>query len=127
MYNFKVYMNKILVTGAAGLIGSALVERLKKQGYEVMCCDIRLRDSPLSFFSGEIIPLLQECVGVVHLAAISRVIHGEQHPELCYKVNVKGTTKFLELYKLLPNKPWLIYASSREVYCTNQDLILQTL
>ena len=98
-------MNKILVTGAAGLVGSALVERLKKQNYEIMCCDIRLRDNPLSFFSEEVIPLLQECVGVVHLAAISRVIHGEQHPELCHKVNVEGTTKFLELCKLLPNKP----------------------
>ena len=97
-------MNKILVTGAAGLVGSALVERLKKQNYEIMCCDIRLRDNPLSFFSEEVIPLLQECVGVVHLAAISRVIHGEQHPELWHKVNVEGTTKFLELFKLLQKK-----------------------
>lgn len=109
-------MNKILVTGAAGLIGSALVERLIKQGYEVICCDIRLRDNPLSFYSKDIVPLLMQAVGVIHLAAISRVVHGELYPDLCQKVNVEGTTKLLELCKLLPNKPWLIYASSREVY-----------
>ncbi|WP_375319146.1 NAD-dependent epimerase/dehydratase family protein [Candidatus Tisiphia endosymbiont of Oplodontha viridula] len=115
-------MNKILVTGAAGLIGSSLVERLIKQGYEIICCDIRLQNNPLSFFSEEIKSLLMQCVGVIHLAAIARVIHCEIHPELCQKVNVEGTTKFLELCKSLPNKPWFIYASSREVYGEQKKL-----
>lgn len=115
-------MNKILVTGAAGLIGAALAERLEKQGYEVICCDIRLRDNPLSFYSEQIIPLLNECVGIIHLAAISRVIHGEQYPDLCNKVNVEETTKFLELCKLLHHKPWFIYGSSREVYGEQKNL-----
>ncbi len=115
-------MNKILVTGSAGLIGSSLVKHLERQNYEVIHCDIRLRDNPLSFFSEEIKPLLRECVGVVHLAAISRVVHGEQYPELCRKVNVEDTTKFFELLKLLPNKPWIIYASSREVYGEQKNL-----
>lgn len=109
-------MNKILITGAAGLIGSTLVERLEKHNYEIIPCDIRLRDNPLSFYSKQIIPLLNECSGIIHLAAISRVIHGEQYPDLCNKVNVEETIKFLELYKVMPHKPWFIYGSSREVY-----------
>ncbi len=112
----------ILITGAAGLIGSALVEKLEKQGYEVISCDIRFRDNPLSFFSEDIMPLLAKCTGVIHLAAISRVIHGELYPELCQKVNVDGTIQFLELCKSLPNKPWFIYASSREVYGEQKEL-----
>ncbi|WP_341790453.1 NAD(P)-dependent oxidoreductase [Rickettsia endosymbiont of Polydrusus tereticollis] len=115
-------MNKILVTGAAGLIGLALVEKLEQHGYEVICCDIRLKDNPLNFYSEQIIPLLNECIGIVHLAAISRVIHGEQYPDLCKKVNVEDTTKFLELCKLLPHKPWFIYGSSREVYGEQRNL-----
>jgi dTDP-glucose 4,6-dehydratase len=112
----------ILITGAAGLIGSALVEKLEKQGYEVVSCDIRFFDNPLSFFSEDIVPLLAKCTGIIHLAAISRVIHGELYPELCKKINVVGTIQFLELCKSLPNKPWFIYASSREVYGEQKEL-----
>ena len=32
-------MNKILVTGGAGFIGSNLCEHLVKKGYEVICLD----------------------------------------------------------------------------------------
>lgn len=113
-------MNKILVTGSAGLIGSALIQKLKNNGYKVIDCDIRFVENPLSFFSEDIKPLLDECTGIIHLAAIARVIHGEQYPELCEQVNVSGTKKFLEFYKKLSHKPWLIYGSSREVY-GNQD------
>ncbi|WP_237342932.1 NAD-dependent epimerase/dehydratase family protein [Wolbachia endosymbiont of Folsomia candida] len=113
---------RVLITGSAGLIGSALMEKLEKQGYEVINCDIRLRDNPLSFFSEDIIPLLTKCTGVIHLAAISRVVHGELYPELCQKVNVDGTMKLLELCKSLSNKPWFIYASSREVYGEQKEL-----
>lgn len=113
-------MNKILVTGSAGLIGSALTQKLRNTGYEVIDCDIRSKNNPLSFFSEGIQPILKECKGIIHLAAISRVIHGEQYPQLCEEVNVSGSKKFLEFYENLPHKPWLIYGSSREVY-GNQD------
>ncbi|MFP3028459.1 MAG: NAD-dependent epimerase/dehydratase family protein, partial [Wolbachia sp.] len=101
----------ILITGAAGLIGSTLVKKLENQGHEVISCDIRFRDNPLSFFSEDIVPLLAQCTGIIHLAAISRVIHGELYPTLCQKINVDGTMRFLGLCKSLPNKPWFIYAS----------------
>lgn len=109
-------MNKILVTGSAGLIGNALTKRLRENGYEVVDCDIRFINRPLSFFSHEIQPVLEECMGIIHLAAIARVVHGEQFPDLCEEVNINGTKKFLEFYKNLLHKPWLIYGSSREVY-----------
>ncbi|AVP87927.1 NAD-dependent epimerase/dehydratase [Candidatus Phycorickettsia trachydisci] len=113
-------MDKILVTGSAGLIGSALTQKLRSNGYEVIDCDIRFVNNPLSFFSEEIRPVLNKCTGIIHLAAIARVIHGEQYPELCKQVNVDGTKKFLKFYEKLSHKPWLIYGSSREVY-GNQD------
>jgi len=118
----QITMDKILVTGSAGLIGSRTVEKLKKQGYEVIDCDLRFIDNPLSFFSEEVRTILETCDGIIHLAAISRVLHGEQFPELCEEVNVKGTLKFLEFYKNLPNQPWLIYGSSREVYGEQESL-----
>lgn len=113
-------MDKILVTGSAGLIGSAVTQKLRNNGYEVIDCDIRFVNNPLSFFSEDIKPLLNECTGIIHLAAIARVIHGEQYPKLCKEVNVSGTKKILEFYENLPHRPWFIYGSSREVY-GNQD------
>ncbi|MDE5065163.1 MULTISPECIES: NAD-dependent epimerase/dehydratase family protein [unclassified Wolbachia] len=112
----------ILITGAAGLIGSTLVKKLENQGHEVISCDIRFHNNPLSFFSEDIVPLLAKCTGIIHLAAISRVIHGELYPELCRKINVDGTMQFLGLCKSLSNKPWFIYASSREVYGEQKEL-----
>lgn len=112
----------ILITGAAGLIGLALVDRLEKNGYEVTSCDIRLRDNPSTFLSDNIVCLLPRCTGIIHLAAISRVIHGELYPELCEKVNVNDTMKLLELCKRLSNRPWFIYGSSREVYGEQKEL-----
>lgn len=115
-------MDKILITGAAGLIGSILSENLKHQGYDVIDCDIRFHDNPLDFASKDIISLLEECKGIIHLSGIARVIHGEKYPELCKEINVNSTMQLLEVYKNLKNKPWLIYGSSREVYGQQKKL-----
>jgi nucleoside-diphosphate-sugar epimerase len=106
----------ILVTGAAGLIGSRVVSELERNGYDVFPCDIRFKRTSLDFLSEDILSLLKQCDGIIHLAAISRVIHGEVYPELCNKINVTNTIKFFDVCKSLPHKPWIIYGSSREVY-----------
>ena len=54
--------------------------------------------------------------GIVHLAAVSRVIWGERDPEYCWSVNVQAMRSLLHLCMNLPARPWLIFASSREVY-----------
>jgi len=57
-----------------------------------------------------------QAVGVVHLAAVSRVIDGERDPARCWAVNVEGTRTVVEAAQSSPLRPWVIYASSREVY-----------
>ena len=106
-------MHKILVTGSAGLIESAVTSRLRSSGCEVVNRDIRFIDNPLSVFSDSIQAIIEECD---HLAAISRVMHRQQYPALCHQVNIEGSKKFLKFYKHLSHKLWLIYGSSREVY-----------
>jgi nucleoside-diphosphate-sugar epimerase len=56
------------------------------------------------------------CVGIVHLAAVSRVIWGEQDPALCWATNVDGTRNILDAAIASPHRPWVVFASSREVY-----------
>ncbi len=116
-----MHKDKILITGSRGLIGKALKTCLEKSGIEVLGIDINcpihhkeygdIRDSSL------LRKLASECVGVIHLAAVSRVVSGEKDPELCWEVNVGGTDNVLKsINSLSDNKPWIIYASSREVY-----------
>jgi nucleoside-diphosphate-sugar epimerase len=59
--------------------------------------------------------------GVVHLAAVSRVIWGEKDPGLCNATNVLALARILEMC-LTGNRPWFIFASSREVYGSAYDL-----
>lgn len=65
---------------------------------------------------------LEGVEGVVHLAAVSRVVWGERDPALCRAVNVEGVRSLVELCANADSRPWLIFASSREVYGVAESL-----
>jgi len=112
-------VSAILVTGSEGLIGTAVCELLAKSGYRVERLDLRSSDPGEK---GDIRDeaLMQErmrgCRGVVHLAAISRVADSESDPELCWQTNVIGTEVVMRAASAMPIRPWVLLASSREVY-----------
>ena len=112
-------MSAILVTGSEGLIGTAICDLLAKSGYRVEKLDLRSSDPGQK---GDIRDeaLMQQrmkgCRGVVHLAAISRVADGESDPELCWQTNVIGTEVVMRAAAAMPIRPWVLLASSREVY-----------
>ena len=104
----------ILVTGSEGLIGRHLCARLAAAGIDYRGFDLRtdqdIRDSQT------LTQALEGVTGVVHLAAVSRVIWGEREPELCWATNAGGVRNVLEAARQSARAPWLISASSREVY-----------
>jgi UDP-glucose 4-epimerase len=119
----------ILVTGAAGFIGSHLVERLVEEGYDVTAVDNMLRGKldnlskvldKIKFVKGDVrdYELMKELVRdselVFHLASLSRVLPSIENPELCFEINVKGTEVMARLCSKYRKK--LIFSSSREVY-----------
>lgn len=113
-------MAKLLITGSEGLIGTAICERLKKLNIGVVHFDKKF---PITHpYYGDILnkvrlqTAMKDCDGVIHLAAVSRVIWGEKNPELCWQTNYEGTLYVIESAFLSPKKPWILYASSREVY-----------
>lgn len=115
----------VLITGSKGLIGSALKRALQELQVKVSGIDINFGMDHPEY--GDILnqnvlfPLIEQVDGIVHLAAISRVIEGERNPQLCWKTNVEGTRKVLESALASANKPWVIFASSREVYGRQTD------
>lgn len=113
-------MKTIAITGSEGLIGQALVFALQTVGYQLRRFDLRLpvghpgQGNVLD--AGAVARLVADCDGVIHLAAVSRVIWGERDPELCWATNVDGLRNVLDAAHRQPRRPWVIFASSREVY-----------
>lgn len=115
---------KILITGSLGLIGTALSQMFEAKGIEIIPFDLLATGK--SF--GDVRNLIQVqkamygCDGVIHLAAISRVLWGEQNPELCWDTNVHGLENVLTVASESETSPWVVFASSREVYGQPESL-----
>jgi UDP-glucose 4-epimerase len=111
---------KILITGSKGLIGHALKSQLQVSGFQVIEIDLRYPQNHSNHGDVRDLKRLevlsQDCCGIVHLAGVSRVIAGEKNPELCWDMNVNGTHAVLTAALKSISRPWVIYASSREVY-----------
>ena len=117
---------RVLVTGGAGFIGSHLIDRLMKQGHEVICLD--------NFFTGhkrnilhwmdhpyfELIrhditePIRLEVDQIYHLACPASPVHYQYNPVKTIKTNVMGTLYMLGLAKRI--KARFLLASTSEVY-----------
>ena len=112
-------MNKILITGSAGLIGVPLVRAMRRQGWEVAGLDLR---ADLDKEQGDIRDRdrvrrsLLGCVGVIHLAAVARVLDAQTDPERCRTTNITGARIVADEAVRQPSCRWLLFASSREVY-----------
>lgn len=109
-------MKTILMTGHLGLLGRHLKPLLERQGYRVKGFD--LADNSGDICQPEQLKkALAEVTGVIHLAAVSRVIWGEQNPDLCWRTNSVASEQLLKAAcEQADMKPWVLVASSREVY-----------
>ncbi len=114
---------KILITGSSGLIGTSVCRKMFERGFEPITMD--LRQSPDPDFQpqftdindpNEVKKAIKDVQGVIHLAAISRVIDGEKYPSLCRKTNIYGSENIFKAATESSLHPWVIYGSSREIY-----------
>jgi UDP-glucose 4-epimerase len=128
-------MRTILVTGAAGFIGSHLCERLIQKGYKVIGLDNLsygilhnlspvLEHSQFGFIQGDVRDL--ECLlelgsqadAIIHLAAFKIPRYGNALETL--NVNVKGIENVLWVSEKVGCR--LIFASTSDVYGKNPNL-----
>ena len=113
-------MRKILVTGSQGLVGTALSAELRAKGFSPQGLDLRLAPGHPGRADvadrGRLERMADGCCGIVHLAAVSRVVWAERDPERCWRINVEGTRNVLQAAQGSRSRPWVLFASSREVY-----------
>lgn len=115
---------RILITGSAGLIGAALRQALVAAGHRVDGLDLRAHGAETGDVRdrAHLGAAVQDCDGVVHLAAVSRVVWAERDPSLCWNTNVRGIANVITAAERQASPPWLVFASSREVYGEAQTL-----
>ncbi len=139
----------IVVTGAAGFIGSNLIPSLLKLGHQVTGLDnfdpfySRLlkehnlksfnKDPCFTFFEADICDesVLRKTFQkagidcIIHLAAMAGVRPSLEDPAAYYNVNVNGTLNMLELARRTGVKRFIL-ASSSSVYGNNPDVPWKT-
>ncbi len=120
---------KVLVTGGAGFIGSHLVDRLAKDGHEVIVLDnfATGRSENLAKHYGspnlnlqqiditdreDIQPHFRDVDWVFHLAALADIVPSIRQPMDYHQVNVDGTVNVLEAARLAGVKRFIYTASS---------------
>lgn len=109
-------MPTILVTGSHGLVGTAIRALLETNGYRIRCLDLRAEPAHDVRDLRTLETAVAGCDGIVHLAAVSRVIWGERDPELCRATNIGGVRNIVSAAVTAKRRPFLVFASSREVY-----------
>jgi nucleoside-diphosphate-sugar epimerase len=106
----------ILVTGSEGLIGRHVSRALAASGHAVRAFDLARSATEDVRNPAALARALEGVTGVLHLAAVSRVVDAEQDPETCQATNVDAFGELLRLCMDRRARPWVIFVSSREVY-----------
>lgn len=133
-------MAKIIVTGAAGFIGSHTTDLLLAEGHQVVGVDnLRSghRRNLTSAFAAEAFRFVEADVadegmldelaatenpdGIIHLAALVSVQDSMNNPDLNYRLNVLATHRVAEAARKYQIKR-LVFASSAAIYGDATDL-----
>jgi UDP-glucose 4-epimerase len=124
-------MKKILITGGAGFIGSAIISELQKHNNEIYVIDnlsfgnkdfISIPDE--QFFNVDILEKAQieKIITqinphiIIHLAAIHFIPYCNQHPFESSNINIQGTINVLKSASKLTSLELVLFASTAAVY-----------
>jgi UDP-glucose 4-epimerase len=130
-------MKKLLITGGAGFIGSAVIKEFQKYDYEIFVIDnlsfgnrefIRIPDD--HFFNldilhrekvKELILKIKPAV-VLHLAAIHFIPYCNEHPHESANINIQGTMNILDA-AAASGPEQVFFASTAAVYPVYDDAV----
>lgn len=124
-------MDKVIVTGGSGFIGSNLVDRLVDEGYRVVVFDNQSSESNDKFYKNDspnvsyhkvdiadyesVRPLFDNTKYVFHLAAESRIGPCIENPLLAVRTNVTGTSVLLQCAREV-NVERFVFSSTSAIY-----------
>lgn len=116
---------RVLVTGAAGFVGRAVVGRLAQAGHAPVAllhqterafpCGVEVRRADLAD-QGAVDAAVGDVEAVCHLAAVTRVRESFADPVRFFRINVGGTLAVLDALARWPVPARLVFASTGAVY-----------
>lgn len=125
-------VEKILITGGAGFIGSTLANHLGKENVVIVVDDLSMgkvenleMDRNITFIEGDVADsvLMEEIIRanqfdyIFHLAAVASVADSVARPVETHRVNFESVLMLLELVrKYQPNLKRIVFSSSAAVY-----------
>lgn len=128
-------MDKVIVTGGSGFIGSNLVDRLVEEGYRVVVFDNQSSESNDKFYKNDspnvsyhkvdiadydsVRSLFNGVKYVFHLAAESRIGPCIENPLLAVRTNVTGTSVLLQCAREA-NVERFVFSSTSAIYGLQQ-------
>jgi UDP-glucose 4-epimerase len=133
-------MSKILITGGAGFIGSAVYTHLKKEGHDIFVVDnlsfgdrkfIEIDDSRFLLFDildrKKMFSLMEEIRPdiLIHLAAIHFIPYCNEHPYESSNINIQGTMNVLDA-AANAGVGKVFFASTAAVYPIYDEAVAET-
>ena len=125
-------MQKVVVTGGAGFIGSHMVDLLVKEGYEVTIIDnlvngrldniehhkgkVKFVHVDISEYETPLEEYFENVDYVFHYAALADIVPSITNPIKYHKANVDGTIRVLEAARKSKNLKKFVYAASSSCY-----------
>ena len=134
-------IHKVLVTGGAGFIGSAVIAELQRHGVEILVIDdlsfgnrdfISVPDSHFLQFDIRDRERVAEAMRhfqpdwVVHLAAVHFIPWCNAHPYESADINIRGTISVLDAAKAAGSVKGFFFASTAAVYPIHDDAVAET-
>lgn len=129
---------KCLVTGAAGFIGSSVVDELVKIGHKVIAIDDESANNEIFFWNKKaenyklsiceyeaIVPLFKNIDYVFHIAAESRIANSIENPLKTYNTNIIGTHNVLKS-ALINKVSRVVFSSTSSIYGLNSPPNLES-
>lgn len=130
-------MQRTIVTGGCGFIGSYIVKELARQGYEVVVIDSLLTgkkeniDPSIPLIEADIqnieqiLPNINEGDIIFHLAALTSVPESIANPLPYHETNITGTYNVYEAARIKKARG-IIFSSSAAVYGTQEGILDET-